>query len=1000
MAAIFQTVLMRLALYGLAASLALMLLRSRLARDTFARLLSVWRSLTAFGRVAVCSFLLIGILIGGDKTNSVPPNMNSPLPQMQQGGVFLTGFTGLTGLHGTTSYVPSSLNLVNLVNPVQTTPPQQNFAERKAMNWNVRGAWKDSFWLPFDDGWVFPWGTNHLSGVEVISYGQVWATPFDTNAVASADTPVEIVPGLTTFGYEFTPSNSYRFVWNDAAINRDTNNLVSAAIELFRDGDILVTTNGVATHLPRELPISHNGFGQDDEWVTANFTNATEILAVGYPQWIDAQVGEGLTNGLYKLTVSVADNPPETTLLSVGDLSVAITNAGEYVFLLGKCIDYPLAVFPETATNFVYAAVDDIVPALRGNLPLRSASGGYWSDDERELLELVVPYCPNVPLSPAAHIKWLTRLSVSPVAWFPTAANPNETFTAILDDVPFWLTPHYTWSTSDPTKISIASPSLQTTQMTCHDFAAIDGTFSLALSVLIGSSELHSYFYLLAGDSQGWTWSGTEVIVETPSTLFINNDDDDADSGHQVDWIQSSHDLVMEEDIVEGRIALSSDAQLSGYFSVDAITGLAGEMAPDSGLYRNQVGTGEIAEGWSERVYGGFSQSIYLNPSTVSTAYRASSIYVTWTPDGGTPIPFLRRFTVVEPVVEPVCNATTNVTEGGVEHAYTVNPCGVGIGHDAYFRIEVSPADYPDENIVWSCESAGIAEVLGDGTGRAVTVRGISEGEATLSVQIGDCRSHSPTFPLHVVPIATVNLRAWIIEGNDGKRAFEPEDVRRMVKDANDVYAQVGVTLNLIEPIVITNIPDAYDALFDQSDVPSSMWTFEDIVDIASGTGGLECYFINSFVDTSSTKAAHNGHGIVVTSRATQCTLAHEIGHAIGMHDIYETNADQKEENDPLLALLDNEKASFDHLKGDWNGGCDGSGSGGVRYYRSGTSMKELVGRMLMLGEVPEVDVRRDITAGCVYGVYYEDGANQTKIWHKGNAPVACPWANRSPVHQ
>ena len=69
--------------------------------------------------------------------------------------------------------------------------------------------------------------------------------------------------------------------------------------------------------------------------------------------------------------------------------------------------------------------------------------------------------------------------------------------------------------------------------MTCHDFAAIDGTFSLALSVLIGSSELHSYFYLLAGDSQGWTWSGTEVIVETPSTLFINNDDDDADSGHQ-----------------------------------------------------------------------------------------------------------------------------------------------------------------------------------------------------------------------------------------------------------------------------------------------------------------------------------------------------------------------------------------------------------------------------------------------------------------------------------
>ena len=117
--------------------------------------------------------------------------------------------------------------------------------------------------------------------------------------------------GLTTFGYEFTPSNSYRFVWNDAAINRDTNNLVTASIELFRNGDHAVEIDGEGVVVTqRVLPFAHNGFGQDDEWVAANFTNATEILAVGYPQWVDAQVGEGLTNGLYKLTVNVADDPP------------------------------------------------------------------------------------------------------------------------------------------------------------------------------------------------------------------------------------------------------------------------------------------------------------------------------------------------------------------------------------------------------------------------------------------------------------------------------------------------------------------------------------------------------------------------------------------------------------------------------------------------------------------------------------------------------------------
>ena len=170
--------------------------------------------------------------------------------------------------------------------------------------WNVRGAFDDSLWLDFEDGFVFPEGTNHLEGVEVLASGEIWRTPFDTNAVATIGAAVSIVPGLSSFAYEHTPSNSYRFVWTDAAINRDTNNLFSAALELFRNGDWCVTTNGTARWGQRALPFPHNGFGQDDEWVAANFTNATEILAVGYQQWVDAQVGEGLTNGLYKFTAT------------------------------------------------------------------------------------------------------------------------------------------------------------------------------------------------------------------------------------------------------------------------------------------------------------------------------------------------------------------------------------------------------------------------------------------------------------------------------------------------------------------------------------------------------------------------------------------------------------------------------------------------------------------------------------------------------------------------
>ena len=76
----------------------------------------------------------------------------------------------------------------------------------------------------------------------------------------------------------------------DAAINRDANNLMTASLELFRNGDVAIATNGVLWTIPRELPFDHDGFGQDDEWVAANFTNATS-LAVGDGGWGWANLG-------------------------------------------------------------------------------------------------------------------------------------------------------------------------------------------------------------------------------------------------------------------------------------------------------------------------------------------------------------------------------------------------------------------------------------------------------------------------------------------------------------------------------------------------------------------------------------------------------------------------------------------------------------------------------------------------------------------------------------
>ena len=66
-----------------------------------------------------------------------------------------------------------------------------------------------------------------------------------------------------------------------------------------------------------------------------------------------------------------------------------------------------------------------------------------------------------------------------------------------------------------------------------------------------------------------------------------------------------------------------------------------------------------------------------------------------WTPDGGATSTVSKRFTVARPVAEPICAETKSVIVDGVAHDYVYNPCGVGVGKDAYFKIDVTPADSP-----------------------------------------------------------------------------------------------------------------------------------------------------------------------------------------------------------------------------------------------------------------------------------------------------------------
>ena len=499
----------------------------------------------AVGIVLLAAFVAGMVGYGGGKTNSAPQNLNMPLAPLEE-------VHPLVGL--ARSIWPEAFERRTLSPHLPLTG-----AAKMAANWNARGAWQDSFRLDFDAPWVFPWGTNHLTSVEVLSYGEIRPRWNDTNAVARLGAPVSIVPGLTHFGFEQTPSNSYRFVWTDATVGRVPRGatqyeLMTAAIELMRNGDVAITTNGVSWTIPRELPFAHDGYGQDAEWVAANFTNATEIAAAGgYAAWVDAQVGEGLTNGLYRLTVGVADDPPETANLVVGDLSVAVTNAGEYVFLLEKGVEYDYGTVP-FLTNVTSVAVDDVPRAQVSPRLLSAVAGGTgaWTVDGG--------YENREPTAEAlGRVAWWPLFCGSPDVSHIGPDDGPVTFDAILSDYCGVSAVTYAWTASEG--LTVVSPHAQSTAVRIEDMPSWAEAY-LSVTATIGAKTLYSHTDRLTYGTNDTPQ--VHLSLNIPAAILLNGNEVSAAKIAVAGW------------------AFSSDAPTSGVIQVSCVSGGAKVLA--SGL--------------------------------------------------------------------------------------------------------------------------------------------------------------------------------------------------------------------------------------------------------------------------------------------------------------------------------------------------------------------------------------------------------------------------------
>ena len=642
---------------------------------------AVQRMVTAAGRGCVAALALALVLHGSTKR---PPLRQSAAP--------------------TSSPAPFAVRTAPSVAPVPgiPDPPEAPPGMCAATNWWRRGAFSGWRRVDFPAGWSFPWGTNRLRSAALLACGEVRPLGGD-GPVASVGVPLGLVPLEGVLWYGPTPSNTYAFAWRNALAGRDRARPVDARIELFRNGDVAVSTNGVTRRIPRGLPFPHDGYGQDAEWVRANFTNADEILSVGYSDWVDARVGTGLANGLYRFEAVFPEDPPEAARLVVGDLSVCVTNAGAYAFVLEKGREYRFRTDPHDGT-VRYAVRDDAGAGstVRAARNAATASPGVWTVGGGERL-LALP----LPGSPGRCL-WMPTLRGSPdLAHLGPGPFPAA-FEAVLSDYCGDGTPPFSWWASDPA-VRFTAPNARTTRV---EGGGIPGWGSLAMSVRAD----------LPGGPLVSHLSTTYGTNETPQVRL---------------------NLGIPRGIPVGKrlpaaLSFESDVRTNGWLVLECISGddRAATLLSDAG---------EEGFSCSNRIDSScvYRAGFYVQGMIRSRTYEDVSWRLTFRPDDGGADAVVVSSTVFGCYCQPVLEERTPDGLG------LYNPCCIGLGKEALFRADVLPA-LPPEEIVWDVLEGGIGFPSGT-HGQKIRLAGGGLGNARVGVSVLGYHDGRMEFEMEVV---------------------------------------------------------------------------------------------------------------------------------------------------------------------------------------------------------------------------------------------------------
>ncbi len=274
--------------------------------------------------------------------------------------------------------------------------------------------------------------------------------------------------------------------------------------------------------------------------------------------------------------------------------------------------------------------------------------------------------------------------------------------------------------------------------------------------------------------------------------------------------------------------------------------------------------------------------------------------------------------------------------------------------------------DFNATNVHWHVVSGAADLSPADGFTTTVTPTGTNEDVVVEARFNGD--EIQPRFVMPVVIPRTIPVRFFVVEPpvGDGLGEWKDADMSGMLDKANEIYAQVGIRFELLGTPAYVGTTNDWNIVLGTNYVNRfgmKRWKYSSecrtLLDNYTAADCVEVYFIGSILYPKYYVAATPPYGVVVSKQASITTLAHELGHALGLEDCYV----RFNRRDGMVASIIRADEPVD---GGFFmfGACDWGMERGRGFYGKDDSKLVTMRRMLMHGT--GTNERMDIPAGNV----------------------------------